>query len=259
MATPTTPEKDALLVEVVDNAGDFTDVFRCVSEAFGRQVHDAIWEAFNPGWDTPAGQAAGAERMVRRWESTTRDGRGNPNAVFIRATLPDPQQQQSGGRRVTVGFAIWIQISTVEAHGDTKLGAALDDAALQALYPGNETEQRFLRQMFRSLFKSRVDFVRSKTVAAADPPAVMTLDLCVTHPDFQRRGVASKLVRWGLEEARRRGVRYATTEASSMGRHVYARLGFQPQGGETVYEVDEEFADREKPSNLFMVYSRDSK
>ncbi|KAI0913663.1 acyl-CoA N-acyltransferase [Ustulina deusta] len=256
MATTAIPDEDALLVEVVDNAEDFTDAFRCVSEAFGRQVHDAIWEAFNPGWETAEGQAAGAARMVRRWRSTTTDSKGNPNAVYLKATLPGPGPPGQAGRsrrRITVGFAVWVQISAVEGYGDTDLGA-LDDPVPAALYPGNETEQRFLRQMFRSLFQARVAFVRGK--AAADPPAVMALDLCVTHPAFQRRGVASKLVQWGLDEARRRGILYATTEASSMGRHVYARLGFRPQGSDVVYELDEEFSGREKPPNLFMVYSR---
>ncbi|KAI0972634.1 acyl-CoA N-acyltransferase [Xylaria arbuscula] len=254
MAATETIDKAAPIVEVVNNADDFADVFECVSQAFGHQVHDAIWQAFNPGWETPSGQAAGVERLSRRWNSTSHDNKGNPNAVFLKATLPDPEH--SDGHRKTVGFAIWVQISAVEGHGDTTLGAALDDAALQALYPDDETEQRFLQQMFRSLFKARVAFVRR--LGAVDPPAVMALDLCVTHPAFQRRGVASRLVQWGLDEAQRRGIVYATTEASSMGRHVYARLGFRPQGGDLAYELDEEFQTREKPPNLFMVYSRDS-
>ncbi|KAI1298923.1 acyl-CoA N-acyltransferase [Xylaria venustula] len=254
MAATETTDKEGPIVEVVTNADDFADAFGCVSQAFGHQVHDAIWEAFNPGWETPLGQAAGAERLSRRWNSTTHDNKGNPNAVFLKATLPDPEHPN--GCRKTVGFAIWVQISVVEGHGDTQLGAALDDASLQALYPDNETEQRFLRQMFHSLFKARVEFVRRQ--GAADPPAVMALDLCATHPAFQRRGVASRLVQWGLDEAQRRGIVYATTEASSMGRHAYARLGFRPQGGDLVYEVDEEFQTREKPPNLFMVYSHDS-
>ncbi len=56
---------------------------------------------------------------------------------------------------------------------------------------------------------------------------------------------------WGLEEARRRGNLEAVTEASVMGRRAYERLGFRPQA-EIVYEVDEEFRDRDRPSNLFM-------
>ncbi|KAH8162829.1 hypothetical protein CIB48_g5413 [Xylaria polymorpha] len=240
-----TPDKDAgVLVEVIDRAEDFVEVYRCISEAFGRQTHDGIWTAFNPGWETPSGQAAGADRLVQRWRGVTADNKGNPNTVFLKATLAG----------TIVGVAIWVQASAVEGHGNI----AGDDAKmdLDALYPGNETEQRFLRQMLRSLIKRRVEFVQAK--AAADPPAVMALDLCATHPAFQRRGVASKLVRWGLDEARRRGIPDVTTEASSMGRHAYAKLGFVPQGSDIVYEVDDEFAGRKKPPNVFMLYSRNS-
>lgn len=254
MSSTETPGKDAPLVEVINDEASFTDAYKCVSAAFGAQVHDAIWEAFNPGWETPEGQAAGASRMVRRWKSTTTNKDGDPNAVFLKATLPDPSHP---GHRTTAGFAIWIQISTVEGYGDTKLGA-LDPEVLRGLYPNDEKEQRFLKQMFDSLFKARVQFVRG-TASAADPPAIMALDLCATHPDFQRRGVASSLVRWGMEETRRRGIRYATMEASAMGRLAYATLGFKPQGRDFVYEVDEEFAGRDKPPNIFMVYINEEK
>ncbi|KAI0442579.1 acyl-CoA N-acyltransferase [Xylaria telfairii] len=243
MAAATPIDKDAgALVEVMDSVEDFAEAYRCISEAFGRQTHDGIWTAFNPGWETAAGQAAGAERMVQRWRAVTADNRGNPNTVFLKATLAG----------AVVGVAVWVQASAVEGHGNI----AADDAKMDfdALYPGNETEQRFLRQMLRSLIKRRVEFVQTK--AAADPPAIMALDLCATHPAFQRRGVASKLVQWGLDEARRRGIPDVTTEASSMGRHAYAKLGFVPQGSDIVYEVDDEFSGRDKPPNVFMLYSR---
>ncbi|RWA10491.1 hypothetical protein EKO27_g4625 [Xylaria grammica] len=246
-------DKDAVLVEVIDNVEDFPESFRCISEAFGRQTHDAIWIGFNPGWDTPEGQAAGVERMIRRWKSTTTDNKGNPNAVYLKATLADPDQPE---RRIIVGVAIWVQVSSVEGYGATNEGE-LSEGAAEALHPGLESEQRFIQQMFRSLLKDRVKYTASK--AADNPPAVMCLDLCATHPDFQRRGVASRLVQWGLDEARRRGIPNATTEASTMGRHVYQRLGFLPQGSDTVYEIDDEFSNRDLPPNLFMVYSRDAK
>ena len=37
-----------------------------------------------------------------------------------------------------------------------------------------------------------------------------------------------------------------------MGRRVYAKLGFQQEGGEIPYVVDEEFRQRDMPSNVFM-------
>ncbi|KAI3323540.1 hypothetical protein HD806DRAFT_535367 [Xylariaceae sp. AK1471] len=243
MANTAVPDKEVPLIEVINNAEDFTEAFHCTSEAFGRQARDAFWQAFNPGWETPEGQAAGAERMVQRWRSTTTDNKGNPNTLFLKATLPDPSQP---GRRTIVGFATWVQKSAVEGYGDVS-GDPSDTIDLEALHPGNKSEQRFLQQMCRSFFKRRLEYVKDKVTE--NPPAVMVLDLCATHPSVQRRGVASKLVTWGLDEARRRGIPEAITEASSMGRHVYKRLGFQPQGSDVVYEVDDEFANRDKPPN----------
>ncbi|KAF2964912.1 hypothetical protein GQX73_g8660 [Xylaria multiplex] len=252
MATAAVSDKDAVLIEVVNNEGDFHEVYHCISEAFGRQVHDAIWIAFNPGWETFHGQFAGVQRMIRRWKSATTDNKGNPNAIYLKATLPDPHQ---AGCRIVVGFAVWVQVSSVKGYGSENSGE-LGVTMAGALHPENESEQRFVQQMFRSLLKARVEYVNSK--ASEDNPAVMCLDLCATHPAFQRRGIASKLVQWGLDEARRRGITNVTIEASSMGRHVYRRLGFRPQGSDLVYEVDDEFLDRDKPPNVFMVYSPDA-
>ncbi|KAI0396743.1 acyl-CoA N-acyltransferase [Xylariaceae sp. FL0594] len=250
MASPAASMQEDPLVEVVNNADGFKEVYRSISAAFGRQTRDAIWVAANPNWDTAEGQAAGAERMVQRWKATTTDNKGNPNTIFLKATLPDPDQP---GRRVVAGVAIWLQASAVEGYGDVpseKPGEKLD---LESLHPGNETEQRFVAQAVNALRKDRIAFIKGRA-AAADPPSVMVLDSCTTDPAFQRRGVASKLVQWGLDEARRRGVPYALTEASSMGRHVYQRLGFEPQGTDMEYEMDEEFANRPLPPNLFMVW-----
>lgn len=250
-ATPI-PSEDTVRVEVIQTADDFPSVFHCLSEAFGHQARDAIWQAFNPGWDTPAGRAAGAARLAQRWETTKdkTDDKGNPCTVFLKATLPAP----TPGHRVTAGFAIWEQATAVPGHGTLSLSDATSTMDLEPLYPGNLTEQRFLRQMSRSLFAPRLAYLQSKT--SADPPCIMALDICATDPAFQRRGVASALVRWGLEEARRRGIPDLTTEASRMGRHVYARLGFVPQGPDLVYVLDEEFEGRETPPNVFMVCSQ---
>ncbi|KAI5917031.1 hypothetical protein F4810DRAFT_698267 [Camillea tinctor] len=239
MAAPTS---SPLKVSVIDRAEDLVEAFDCVCAAFGRQAKDAIWMGMNPGWDTPAGAARGAARLVDRWRATTRDSQGRANTVFLKATLPGGD----GKREVVAGFAIWVQASFAEGRGDAP-GKDLD---LAALYPDDEAERRYLVQAYRSLVKRRVEVVREKL--AEDPPAVMVLDMCATDPAFQRKGVASALVQWGLDEARRRGIPEATTEASSMGRLVYERMGFRREGADIVYEVDEEFLPRDRPPNVFM-------
>lgn len=236
----------SVLVEPVHDLDDFLPVYRCISEAFGRQIRDSIWLTMNPEWDSFEGQIAGAARLLQRWKLPTDNKDGQPNTVILKATLPDPQDET---KHKIVGAAIWSQISFVDGHGDrpTDSPAAAD---LKRLAP---TEQRFATQMYRSLWKRRVALAREK--ASSDSPALFALDTCAVDPAFQRRGVAAKLVEWGLEEAKRRGGLECVTEASPMGRTVYKKLGFRAEGGaeeDLVYEVDEEFRHRDKPEILFM-------
>ena len=72
-----------------------------------------------------------------------------------------------------------------------------------------------------------------------------------------RGSCRQKLVGWGVEEARRRGGLECSTEASSMGRGAYMKLGFKTEGApkDIVYEVDEEFKNEGRdplPPNLFL-------
>ncbi|KAK7418204.1 hypothetical protein QQZ08_011357 [Neonectria magnoliae] len=241
-----TTDPSDLRIDLVTTAEDIVASFDCTCKTFGHQTHDGIWIAMHPGWDTPDGKAKGAQRMLQRWAAVTRDDAGELNTMFLKATLPDAQRP---GERVFVGVAIWVQASAVAGRGDRPaedLRAAMD---LKAVYPGDEAEQRYAYQLDRSLHKRRIEVVEGK--AAASPPAVMVLDLCVVDPAFQGKGIAKELVRWGLDEAERRGGLEAITEASEMGRRVYAKLGFQAEG-EIEYHVDAEFADRDRPSNVFM-------
>lgn len=51
-----------------------------------------------------------------------------------------------------------------------------------------------------------------------------------TLPQHRRKGIAGKLVEQALEMARERGCRYATLQASELGKPVYERLGFEEAG-----------------------------
>ncbi|KAL4999401.1 hypothetical protein BDV10DRAFT_200658 [Aspergillus recurvatus] len=232
--------KPTIRVSPITSPTDFAPFFNVSASAFGSQVRDGIWIAMNPKWDTPEGKEHAISRLDGRWSSVTTDRNGDPNTVFLKATTTS-----ASGEEVIAGVAIWVQASMVPGYGDIPVGI---DA--EAIYPGNPVEQRYLRQLDHSLHKRRVEVV--KEIASSPSPAVMVLDLCVVDPAFQRQGVASKLVQWGLDEAKRRGGLEAVLEASSMGRHVYRQLGFWQDGGECEYDVDEEFRDRERPSNIFM-------
>lgn len=236
-----------IIVSPIESEEDLKQANYCVSEAFGRQARDAVWMLMNPGWDTEDGQAKNALNLIKQWRSITTNKDGLPNSIYLKATLPDPATQ---GRRRVVGLAIWKQLSFVEGYGDPFAGDMTE--AVKAL---SAEDQRFAVQMFRSLWKRRIEYI--KEVSAPDsgrnPPAIFTLDLCAVDPAFQRRGIAGKLVEAGLQEARRRGNLECTTEGSAMGRAVYRRLGFKDEGtGDIVFEVDEEFQTRDKPPNVFL-------
>lgn len=236
-----------LQISVIEDESDFTGVFACSAKAFAEQINDGIWTATNPGWDTPGGKAAGIARCVQKWRSVAKDNQGRPNTVFLKATLPDPDRP---GQRRIVGTATWSQLSVVPGRGkrpSTELGTPEE---LKDMYQGDEALQRVACQVWASLMGPRVAVVKEKE--SADPPATFALDLCAVDPDFWRRGIALKLVQWGLDEAKSRGGLEATTEASVMGRHVYKKLGFKPVV-EVDYEVDQELLNgRNLPSNLFM-------
>lgn len=246
MAEQKTQKASDVVVQIIDNEQDFATAFAIASKCFGEQTNDLFWKAMNPGWDTPEGAAAGTNRMVKRWQSVTVNKAGKPNTVHLKATVPDPK---TPGQRVMAGIAIWAQHSMVDGMGDkpsTDVSTAID---LGELYPGDKTEQRFLRQGFASFVSQRVKTLEEK--ANTSSPATFSLDLCVVDPDFQRRGIANKLVEWGLEEAKSRGGLESTTEGSAMGRFVYRNLGFKPVD-EVNFIMDPEFQDRKLPSNLFM-------
>ncbi|KAF1948442.1 putative GNAT family acetyltransferase [Byssothecium circinans] len=231
------------LIEQVTSAEDFTHIFSCISEAFGRQARDALWMVLNPDWEDEKGQEKGAADLVKRWNAVKTNKNGLPNTVFLKATLPDSADES---KRKIVGMAIWEQCSFVDGYG-IQPSEDLGDA-LNGLDPN---EARFASQMFRSLWKRRIEYTKEKSTA--DPPAIFVLDMCCVHPSFQRRGIAQKLVQWGLGEAKRRGGLECTTEASSMGRGAYVKLAFRDEGvGDIVYDVDGEFKDRDKPPNVFL-------
>jgi aminocarboxymuconate-semialdehyde decarboxylase len=237
--------EDGIIIAPFESERDVIQANQAVSEAFGRQTNDAVWQAMNPGWETEAGQLANARSMIKRWKSVTTNKDGKPNTIFLKASVPDPEKQ---GERKVVGMAIWTQLSNVEGYGDKFTG----DMS-QALAGVNDTDKRFAEQMFRSLWQRRIAYIKEVSESGRNPPAIFTLDLCAVHPAYQRRGIAGKLVEVGLEEARQRGNLECTTEGSAMGRAVYRKLGFKDEGvGDIQWDVEEEFKARDKPPNVFL-------
>jgi GNAT superfamily N-acetyltransferase len=249
VAPTATAKGDVPRIEVVDSPGDIAGMFACCAAAFGSQTNDPIWTGLNPDWDTSKGQERGTARMTSWWRTPNRSRQGDATTVFLKATVADGSDKSQ--RRV-VGVGVWTQMSMVEGHGQMLEDDEAMRKRIELLYPDNNNEARFVYQMFRSLLQRRREIIKEKSTA--NPPAIMVLDLCAVDPAFQRIGIALKLVQWGLDEAKRRGGLEATTEASSMGRFVYTRLGFRPEGNgaDIVYDVDNEFEWRRTPPNVFL-------
>jgi GNAT superfamily N-acetyltransferase len=246
-STPSQQPQDETKVEVVTNPSDFLGVFNCTAEAFGHQTHDAIYAVLNPGWDTPEGREAGARRFEERWRTATKNKNGEPNTVFLKATVPDPED---ASKERIAGMAIWHQASFVPGYGEEPPAVEEPEASLHL----SPSERKYAAQVFTSLHRRRRELTREKAETDPQLPAVFVLDMCAVDPRFQRRGIAGKLVQWGLDEARRRGGLECVTEASVMGRAVYLKKGFKMEegAGEIAYEVDEEFKGLERPSNVFL-------
>ena len=185
-----------ILVEVITNPEDLAQGFKnCAVETFIRQIHDGMFTAGHPGWDTPDGLQKCTDRYVDRWRKATRNKDGDLNTIFLKATIL--------GNNEVAGFAIWVQQSMIEGHGDRPVEDLSKAMDLDALYPGNKNEQRYMCQMDAALHQRRIQVVKEK--ANSSPPSAFSLDMCCVNPAFQKRGIAGKLVQWGLDEAKRRG------------------------------------------------------
>lgn len=239
--------QDNIQVSVMTDVADVSGALEVTCKCFGEQVPDAILEALNPSWSTPDGRERALQRWTKRFNAPRNyTAAGDPTKTLLKAVAND-----SNGNQKIVGYAVWIQLSAVEGFGERPMLNPREEMNLEDLYPGDPSEQEYLAVLMENLNRQKNELVEKQR--SASPPAIMALDLCVVHPEFQRRGIATKLVQWGLDEAKRRGGLVCCMEASTMGRPVYGKLGFKQEGLEIDYKVnDAKFAKIGMPSNIFM-------
>ena len=261
---PEAPPRNAgnaeLRIEVVQDPKDLHGIYDVQCDAFGRQTDDAFWCLMNPGWDTPEGKALAMSLLEGRFNSTTKDRNGHPNAVFVKATLP---RSDGSDLRDIIGFAIWVQFSAFPGNefGDLPVEDLAKVMDLGKLYPGNETQQKLCARLDACLHRQRTQVIKDKAQAAEaarqrgeEPPStsVFALDICAVSSAAQGKGAGKALVQWGINEARARGDLECVVEASPMGRRVYEKFGFRQVGGFIHYEVEPHLADRFQDTNVFM-------
>lgn len=63
---------------------------------------------------------------------------------------------------------------------------------------------------------------------SSEPNSWSDLEIMATHPDCQKKGLASQILRWAVEEIDKEGVE-AYLNASAPGKPLYKKFGFVVQ------------------------------
>lgn len=172
--------------------GDMDRLFAITSLAF--QQNEEIWNAVYPQHETPEGRKAGADRFVQVKAA-------DPNTHYIKAITPDGE---------IAGFAKWNIYRQAFPPSDIKV---------EGPYWTTEDGRQYAEHLANEFFKERVSFVGSKAGHAVN------LDQCCVDPKYQRMGIGSALVGWGVEKADELNVD-AIVEASVFGKGLYEKHGF---------------------------------
>ncbi|KAJ5183801.1 hypothetical protein N7492_001417 [Penicillium capsulatum] len=127
----------------------------------------------------------------------------NENEIILKATASDDPSTM-------VAFAKWIRPGKAHTDADHPQGAvwpASSDSALCDLFFGT------MSQHHKELMDGRPHYY---------------LEILGVHPNYQRRGLASRLLKWGLERADQDGVEVYLS-SSPEGKPMYEKYGFQSQ------------------------------
>jgi ribosomal protein S18 acetylase RimI-like enzyme len=85
-------------------------------------------------------------------------------------------------------------------------------------------------------YVARLDGRPASCLAIVDADDDAYVALVATRPEAQRRGLAGELLRLALRDARDRGLRTTTLEATKAGAPVYVRLGYRDLGVVEMWE-----------------------
>jgi GNAT superfamily N-acetyltransferase len=86
------------------------------------------------------------------------------------------------------------------------------------------------------LYLARVDGAPGSFVMVHDHEGDCVFGFAATVPAARGRGLAAGLLHRALTDARDRGCRTSTTQATAMGRPVYERIGYRDLGPVHMYE-----------------------
>lgn len=113
----------------------------------------------------------------------------------------------------------------------------INDVAYGWTDPGVATALRDLKgSPSTHLYRARLDGDVASVAIVADTGDEASLFSVATDPKHQGRGLSTRLVGVALSEARERGMRTSTLQASGAGEPVYAKLGYQGFGRVQMWE-----------------------
>ncbi|KAF2658666.1 hypothetical protein K491DRAFT_676257 [Lophiostoma macrostomum CBS 122681] len=144
-------------------------------------------------------------------------------------------EKERGEKRRVGAVALWERIDTQNrsnADADADASSRIDDSAVSMsmfphiLSPGASNCTFRSANLTRLLvFDHAFTLLKRSTIDAVYGPSQLYLNTLGTHPDFQRHGAGTRLVRTGIEIGRKEGLN-VTLIAQPTAETFYQRLGF---------------------------------
>ena len=141
-------------------------------------------------------------------------------ALALDELAPEPElSERAGAAELTIDRDPHpVEITTLNERANGELPGAFGTA-----FAG-------LRKRCFHRYVARVDGVAAACLVTFDHGANTMVQWVATDPAHQRRGIAGRLLRAALLDARARGMRSSTLESSYEGERLYAGLGYRPLG-----------------------------
>ncbi|KAH7012797.1 acyl-CoA N-acyltransferase [Ilyonectria destructans] len=184
------------------------------------------------------GRMKHTQRYLKTKESIVRHGMKDPTATVIVIVLEEGDESWSGKPDI-VGFCIWYR-----EDGDEKSEKAKDVEKkaflwrIKASISGSEVFQ-YASDLMNPLLSAPNASIMARTCRLPssnnyfvpeieNSPQYGIMDIAV-HPRFQGRGVARRLVEWGINKAKEEAIPIELS-ATPAGSVLYTKLGFKKVG-----------------------------
>ena len=203
---------------------DMYRIFEICSLAFAR--NEPFFDVTYPNHWTEAGRLQGAERF-KRFKNT------DPVTTYLKA----------------------IDAATGEIMGMAKWNVY--DNHLPDLNKVDEDNKNYWETKEDQAFSEAMvqDFLKTRNGAITRTGGnIVSLDILAIDPQYQRKGVGSALVEWGVEKADTMKVE-AVVESSVFGKGLYEKHGFEFVK-DVRLEVPERFGDRDMRGFAWLIRSK---